>query len=527
MFGMAKMLAGLLAVPALALQGNPRRGTPPSRALRSDPHGTLGVRLPVFDASLVDDEELVATAVDAPVAAANVDELAADIDELAGVAGVAADELAGAVDDDAVALCSRMFARFARGQELLRRNHGVPVLHGPATLDRFVRDLNVHHGVPVEATEMLQRMRSGALMNGAGGTRGGRLQMSVACLNKEPAFQDRVKELYFGRADENVHFELFPSTTKSIEAFASLLAHEASLRERPIKLVLPADAHYCWTNVLGKYAAHPFLSAIHVSPDDDAALEATRLRAGDLAVGVFTLANTVSGKSTDVDWFQNIMARCARDGADAAVFVDAALAGCCVARDVLDRRGGADPAAVRAILDGALGVVQSGFKDFGLSSMIFLDDARFECCARGDGRGGLQAAVAGGAHALITHAPVTSIPESPSLAFLIFAREYTQFRKRSFDACAAAVRGAIPADVATLRPRFPLLVVEFADADVCAELTALLEDTYSLITIDAEPNALRLWPTPTNHDVAAVIKAHFYDKVERASNNILPFTEDP
>ena len=75
--------------------------------------------------------------------------------------------------------------------------------------------------------------------------------------------------------------------------------------------------------------------------------------------------------------------------------------------------------------------------------------------------------------------------------------------------------------------RFPLLVVEFADADVCAELTALLEDTYSLITIDAEPNALRLWPTPTNHDVAAVIKAHFYDKVERASNNILPFTEEP
>ena len=107
MFGMAKMLACLLAVPALALQSNPRRGTPPSRALRSAPHGTLGVRLPVFDASLVDDEELVATAVDAPVAAA--------------------DELAGAVDDDAVALCSRMFARFARGQELLRQNHGVPV----------------------------------------------------------------------------------------------------------------------------------------------------------------------------------------------------------------------------------------------------------------------------------------------------------------------------------------------------------------------------------------------------------------
>ena len=50
----------------------------------------------------------------------------------------------------------------------------------PATLDRFVRDLNVHHGVPVEATEMLQRMRSGALMNGAGGTRGGRAHQLMA-----------------------------------------------------------------------------------------------------------------------------------------------------------------------------------------------------------------------------------------------------------------------------------------------------------------------------------------------------------
>ena len=58
MFGMAKMLACLLAVPVLALQSNPRRGTPLSRALRSAPHGTLGVRLPVFDASLVADEEL-------------------------------------------------------------------------------------------------------------------------------------------------------------------------------------------------------------------------------------------------------------------------------------------------------------------------------------------------------------------------------------------------------------------------------------------------------------------------------------
>ena len=46
------------------------------------------------------------------------------------------EEAARAKDD----LCRTMFARFARGQELCRRNHGAPVLHGPDTLDLFVGD---------------------------------------------------------------------------------------------------------------------------------------------------------------------------------------------------------------------------------------------------------------------------------------------------------------------------------------------------------------------------------------------------
>ena len=50
------------------------------------------------------------------------------------------------------------------------------------------------------------------------------------CLNKEDEFQTSIKEMYFREGD--VHFELFPSTTKSIESFCSLLAAEASLRER-------------------------------------------------------------------------------------------------------------------------------------------------------------------------------------------------------------------------------------------------------------------------------------------------------
>ena len=141
--------------------------------------------------------------------------------------------------------------------------------------------------------------------------------------------------------------------------------------------------------------------------------------------------------------------------------------------------------------------------------MLFLDDAEFECCSHRNERG-LQNAVAGGAHALIKHAPVTSIPESPTLAFLLYAREYTAFRKRSFAELCAKLRAAIPEDVDyELRPLFPLLHLEFKDQAVTESLTDALMATYSLITIDAEPNVVRLWPTPTNHDVADAIAAFF------------------
>ena len=192
------------------------------------------------------------------------------------------EEAARAKDD----LCRTMFARFARGQELLRRNHGAPVLHGPDTLDLFVGDLAAG-GVAPDVIELLQRMREGAMLNGAGGTQGGRLQLSLACLNKEDEFQEHVKEAFFREGD--VHFELFPSTTKSIESFCSLLAAEASLRERPIKVLVPADAHYAWTNVLAKYESHPYLKSMYLSMGDDfQVLRETRFRPGDLVVGVYT-----------------------------------------------------------------------------------------------------------------------------------------------------------------------------------------------------------------------------------------------
>mmetsp|Transcript_23802 Transcript_23802/g.27153 ORF Transcript_23802/g.27153 Transcript_23802/m.27153 type:complete len:82 (-) Transcript_23802:10-255(-) len=71
-------------------------------------------------------------------------------------------------------MCRSMFTRFSRGQELLRRNHGVPVLHQQDVLDQFIRDVT------------------------AGGTSGGRLPISSACMNKEPAFIQSVCQSLFG-----------------------------------------------------------------------------------------------------------------------------------------------------------------------------------------------------------------------------------------------------------------------------------------------------------------------------------------
>ena len=77
----------------------------------------------------------------------------------------------------------------------------------------------------------------------------------------------------------------------------------------------------------------------------------------------------MSGRATNVEWFQDVLAYCEGEGASTAHFVDAALAGLCVAKDTLDLRADED---VEEILEGAIGLVQSGFKDFGLSSMLFL-----------------------------------------------------------------------------------------------------------------------------------------------------------
>ena len=428
--------------------------------------------------------------------------------------------------DETLDLCRNLFTRFSRGQELLRRNHGVPVLNQQAVLDLFITYLNVQCRVPAEVTEMLQRMRAGSLMNNAGGTSGGRLQMTRACMNREPAFFDSLCESFF-KTGPTSHFELFPSTTKSIEAFLSMLAVESEVRERPIKVLLPSDCHYCWGNIGGKYASHPYLQLHHLDVGGDG-IQDVRLRRGDFVISVFTFANTVSGRTTNLEWFEELMSYCKGQGAEAYAFVDSALAGCKIARDVLDLRADAPPQKVRTILESSIGLVQSGFKDYGLSSLLFIDDAPFECCSahRADDSG-LQSVVAGASHPLIKHAPVTSIPESPTMAFLIFAKEYTAFRKQTFNELVNRLHLAIPPNVGyTIRPLFPLLHVEFDEKEIASSLTSHLMETYSLITIDAEPNVLRLWPTPTNHDIGDAIEEWFEEEASLESAVLSTFDRD-
>ena len=93
---------------------------------------------------------------------------------------------------------------------------------------------NMIWSLAAEVTEMLQRMRAGSLMNYAGGTTGGRLQLSNACLIKEPAFFDSVCNDFF-RSGPTCHFELFPSTAKSIEASSLAAPHSALLAPPPPK----------------------------------------------------------------------------------------------------------------------------------------------------------------------------------------------------------------------------------------------------------------------------------------------------
>ena len=277
---------------------------------------------------------------------------------------------------------------------------------------------------------------------------------------------------------------------------------------------------------MNSYETHPYLHHCPVAVGSDDA-HGLRLRDGDFVVAVFTLANTVSGRATELAWFQGLLGHVSAQGATPHVFVDAALSGCVMSREVLDLRADAPPDGVAALLSSAFGLVQSSFKDFGLSSLLFVDDAPLECCAERAAETGLAVTVAGGAHPLIKHAPVTSIPESPTLGFLLFAREYTAFRRQSFAALVERLEAAIPRSVAyELRPLFPLLHVEFASEELAARLTADLVATYSLITIDAEPRVLRLWPTPTNHDIGDAIEEWFEEEASLESAVLSTFDRD-
>mmetsp|Transcript_22479 Transcript_22479/g.89247 ORF Transcript_22479/g.89247 Transcript_22479/m.89247 type:complete len:155 (+) Transcript_22479:488-952(+) len=125
------------------------------------------------------------------------------------------------------------------------------------------------------------------------------------------------------------------------------------------------------------------------------------------------------------------------------------------------------------------------------------------------GRGALADAIAGAAHPLIALAPVTSIPESPLIGYLVFAPEYADFRLADFRTFVAALRTVVAAlpkatlqEAFAIRALFPLVHLDVGDARLAADVYAAPElAPFSLIAIDAEPTVVRLFPTPTNHDV--------------------------
>ena len=78
---------------------------------------------------------------------------------------------------------------------------------------------------------------------------------------------------------------------------------------------------------MNSYETHPYLHHCPVAVGSDDA-HGLRLRDGDFVVAVFTLANTVSGRATELAWFQGLLGHVSAQGATPHVFVDAALSGC-------------------------------------------------------------------------------------------------------------------------------------------------------------------------------------------------------
>lgn len=415
------------------------------------------------------------------------------------------------------ALVATLGARFDSGQKLLRLNAGVPIIDQQRSLDQFESYLEKECGVNQTTLDTLRKMRYGSLMNLAGGASGSKLNVGGMCLAKSKELLDAMVQAYF-QSSSTARLEIFPSTTKSIEATLSLLAHEGEVRERPTKIILPKDAHYAWGNAARGYSRNSFMRIVSADPArgfED--LKALNLRPGDRVVCIFTWAATVSGRSTDRAWFDKTLDYVRAKQAVPLVFVDAALAGCATTSGVAACR---DDALNRAAIPSSgalLGLVQSGFKDFlPVGSLLFFDDEFLECCGRNApafaaGNSSLASTVAGGAHPLITLAPVTSIPETPLLAYLAFADEYTGWRVAAFQRFRERLEEValllLPVPH-TVRSLYPLLHLVVEDADLVRNLYAAPElAPYSLISIDAEPNVLRLFVTPTNECLVDAVGA--------------------
>ena len=129
-------------------------------------------------------------------------------------------------------------------------------------------------------------------------------------------------------------------------------------------------------NVATKFQSHPYLQYYPITVESHDDIKIIHMRDGDFVLSIFTLAATVSGLCTDVKWFEQILMQYIQEKTNSVphMFVDAALSGCVISWNILDVCNDSYPDTIRCNLDSSLGLVQSGFKDYKLSSMIFLND---------------------------------------------------------------------------------------------------------------------------------------------------------
>eukprot|EP00954_Amorphochlora_amoebiformis_P018095 1323635-Amorphochlora_amoeboformis.AAC.2 len=421
-----------------------------------------------------------------------------------------------------------MLEKLQNTQRIVTLNAGLPLFNQQAIIESFLVYLRKNYPAnSLPSGLSLDALKQMCNLNVSGGALGGRgLQVNRLSLIKEAKFRTRVSQI-MARDMNSPHVEIFPNSTTCIIAFINLLVTECQSASRPITLILPSDAHYAWRKVAKEkkhYQSNSGLRFVTLDVNSTTDIDEYVPRAGEMAVCVFTFAHTITGNCTSVEWIGRLGSRVEgyHDGSRKAVmkmFVDAALAGC-TSRDIVVRARDdmSDLPSYLGSQPRIIGAFQSGFKDYlDNGSLIFIDNLAFACCRaytiKTTTTETLENGVAGAAHPLIAQTTITSIIESPRIILLLLSDHYSIYRVEIFQNFTSQIRLAIPKYINfRIEKRFPILRVCFEDKKVTKWVYKHeLMSKYSLISIDKEPNVLRIHPSPTNfqliEDVKTVLNA--------------------